>query len=108
MVQDSVFTYVESMPSFPGGNDSLRVFLEKNLVYPAASKAKGISGTVYVSFVIEKDGSISEVQILRGVNQELDAEVIRILSIMPKWIPGMQNGNSERVKMTLPVKFVPG
>ncbi|HYV95507.1 MAG TPA: TonB family protein [Chitinophagales bacterium] len=104
--EDSVFQMVESMPSFPGGGDSLMAFIHKNILYPAASKAKGIFGTVYISFVIEKDGSISEMKVLSGVNDELNAEALRVISMMPNWIPGIQNGNAERVRMTLPVKFV--
>lgn len=103
---DTIIEFVESMPSFPGGEDSLLVFLQNNLVYPAASKEKGISGIVYVSFVVETDGSISGVEILKGVNDELDAEAMRVIRMMPKWTPGKQNGNEERVEMTLPVRFV--
>jgi Ca-activated chloride channel family protein len=102
---DRVFTTVESMPSFPGGEDSLKAFLQKNLVYPASSKSKGISGTVYLTFTVEKDGSISDMKVMRGVNDEFDAEAIRVLGMMPKWIPGRQNGKSVNVQMTLPIKF---
>ncbi len=103
--EDSIFMMIEKMPSFPGGEDSLMAFIRKNILYPSASKAKGIFGTVYISFVIEKDGSIAEMKVLNGVNDELNAEALRVISIMPKWIPGLQNGNAERVQLTLPVKF---
>jgi Ca-activated chloride channel family protein len=100
-----IFTIVEPMPAFPGGEDSLKIFLQMNLVYPTAAKAKGISGTVYVTFVVNRDGSVSDVKVLRGVNNELDAEALRVIGMMPKWIPGKQNGKTVSVQMNLPIKF---
>lgn len=102
---DPVFQMVESMPAFSGGQDSLMSFLKRNLSYPVIAKQNGIQGTVFVSFVVEKDGGISDVKVLRGVSAELDAEAIRVINLMPKWIAGKQNGNFEKVQMTLPIKF---
>ena len=103
--EEAILVIAEEMPSFPAGEDSLRVFLSNNIVYPAEAKAKGISGTVYVRFVVGPDGSISGVEIIRGVSAELDAEVLRVIKMMPKWIAGKQNGKAVSVQMTLPVKF---
>ena len=97
---------VEASPSFPGGQDSLTAFLKKNIVYPVAAKTKGISGTVYVSFTVEKDGSISNVKIQKSADTELDAEAMRVVRMMPKWIPGSKDGKPEKMQVNLPVKFV--
>lgn len=102
---DEPLTIVESMPSFPGGDDSLKAFLLKNLFYPKTSFAHGVHGTVYITFIVEEDGSISNVHVLKGVDDELDTEAVRVVSLMPKWIPGKKNGHARRVQFTLPVKF---
>lgn len=101
-----VFQVVEEMPEFPGGGISacLRFFGE-NIKYPAEAQEKGIQGRVIVQFIIEKDGTISNPQVVRGVSPDLDGEAIRVVSIMPKWKPGMQKGQPVRVKFTAPIAF---
>jgi protein TonB len=102
---NDVVDFVEVMPAFAGGDAELKNFILKNTVYPNKMIAEGISGKVYVSFVIEKDGSISMIQIYKSVSEELDAEAIRVISKMPSWTPGMQNGNPVRVKRIIPISF---
>jgi len=94
------------MPTFPGGNEELGKYLGKNVVYPASAQENGIQGTVYVSFVVDKNGRISDVKVLRSVDTELDKEAIRVIKSMPAWIAGKQNGVPVRVAFTVPVKFV--
>jgi len=95
------------MPEFPGGIDSLFSFLRKNIQYPAAAKRNEVSGKVYAQIVIEKDGSISNPKILRGINgyESFNSEVLRVFSIMPTWIPGTQRGKAVRVSYNLPFVF---
>lgn len=102
---EEVFTFVEIMPEFEGGMDEFHRWLGKHLKYPAIAREERIQGTVFVSFVIEADGSISEVQIVRSVHPLLDQEAIRVISQMPRWIPGKQNQMPVRVRYTLPVGF---
>jgi TonB family protein len=102
---DPVFTVVEEMPKYPGGNKALYAFMGENIKYPQDAKEKGIQGTVYVSFVIEKDGSVSHVKILRGVSKSLDSEAMRVVKTMPNWEPGTQRGKAVRVQYNLPIKF---
>lgn len=92
-------------PSFPGGDAAMYAWLSKNLQYPPIAQENGISGTVVVSFVIGKDGSVSDVKVVRGKDPSLDKEAVRVVSKMPKWNPGKQNGQNVRVSYTLPVKF---
>ena len=96
---------VEVMPEYPGGMNAMFDFIQKNVKYPKSAKEKGIEGKVYVSFVVEKDGSLSSFQVLRSVNEELDAEAIRVLKAMPKWKAGMQDGKAVRVHYVMPFKF---
>ncbi|MCX6256605.1 MAG: TonB family protein [Bacteroidia bacterium] len=100
-----VFTIVEEMPSFPGGEDSLRSFIKKSLKYPEEAIKKGISGTVFVSFVIEPDGSVGDVKVVRSVHELLDAEAVRIIKSLPRWTPGKDRGKAVSVSFTIPVKF---
>lgn len=99
------FTVVEVAPEFPGGTNALMKFLSANIKYPAISAEQGIQGSVYVSFIVERDGSISDVKNVRGVSTELDQEAIRVVKTMPAWTPGKQNGKSVRVKFILPIRF---
>lgn len=99
------YTYVEIMPEFVGGYSKLVEYLSNNLTYPPMAMDAGIEGTVYVGFVIEGDGSITNVKILRGVHSKLDEEAINVISKMPKWKPGVQNNNYVRVSYTIPVAF---
>jgi TonB family protein len=105
---DPVFIVVEESPEFPGGMSELMKFLQNNLKYPENAKAKGIQGTVFVSFVVEKDGSISNSSILRGIENgaDLDAEATRVVNMMPNWVPGKQRGEAVRVQFTLPIRYV--
>lgn len=96
---------VEVMPGYPGGINAMYDFIQKNLKYPESAKDKGIEGRVFISFVVEKDGSISNVNVLRGVCEELDAEAVKVVKAMPKWTPGMNNGKAVRVQYTLPIVF---
>lgn len=102
---DEVFAIVEVMPEFPGGMDSLMSFVAKNVNYPEEAQEKGISGRVMVKFVVEKDGSVNDVQVVRGVAPTIDAEAVRVVQAMPKWKPGMQKGEPVRVSYTLPLVF---
>ena len=102
----NVFEVVEKMPEFPnGGMPGLMKYLSDNIRYPEAAKVAGIQGRVTVVFVVDKDGSITNVETLRGVDAELDKEAIRVISAMPKWIPGMQKGKAVKVRYTVPVMF---
>jgi TonB family protein len=100
-----VFTVVEIMPSFPGGDDARIRFLENNIIYPQYAKEHGILGTVYVTFVVNKDGSVSDVYILRGIGGGCDEEAVRVVKQMPKWNPGYQSGKPVRVQFNMPVRF---
>jgi len=104
---EDVLTIAERMPAFPGGNEAMASFIQKGVQYPVIEKEYGISGTVYVTFVVEKDGSLSGIRCLRGVNAGpgLNKEAMRIISTMPNWTPGTQNGRPVRVQFNLPIKF---
>ncbi len=101
----TVFMVVEKMPQFPGGDDSLRAYLNNNIVYPPEALTQNITGRVYVSFVIDVSGKITDVAIARGVDPLLDAEALRVVTNMPNWIPGSQRGKPVNVKYLLPVNF---
>jgi protein TonB len=101
-----VFEFVEVMPEFGGGQEAFNEYLSKNLKYPPMAKEAQIQGRVFVSFVVEKDGSITNVQIVRGVHPSLDEEARRVISDMPPWKPGRQNQRDVRVRFTLPISFV--
>ena len=100
-----IFQVVEEMPEFPGGIAEAMKFLAKNIKYPVAAQEAKIEGRVIVQFVVGRDGSVSDVKVMRGVNPELDAEAIRVVSIMPKWNPGKQRGKAVAVKYTMPIMF---
>ncbi len=103
--ENKVFDVVEQMPSFPGGQTALMEYLSKNVKYPVVAQENGVQGRVVVSFVVEKDGSVTDVQVVRSVDPSLDREAVRVISSMPKWIPGKQNGQAVRVKYNVPVSF---
>ena len=100
-------TVVEQMPTFPGGEKAMFDFIQKNLKYPEAEKKAGVQGTVYITFLVGTDGTISEVVVLRGVagGPGLNAEASRIVKMMPKWIAGKQNGRNVVVQYNLPIMF---
>jgi periplasmic protein TonB len=100
-----IFTVVESMPEFPGGLQELYNFLGNNIKYPVMAKESGIQGRVFVTFVVERDGSITDVRIIRGIGGGCDEEAIRVVESMPKWQPGKQRGKPVRVQYNLPVRF---
>ena len=103
---NGIFEVVEHMPEFPdGGMSALMEYLKKNIKYPEAAMKKGTQGRVTVQFVVEKDGSIANAKVLRGVDPDLDKEAVRVVSVMPKWKPGTQKGEAVRVKYTVPVMF---
>ena len=103
--ENKVFDVVEQMPSFPGGQAALMDYLNNNIKYPVIAEENGIQGRVIVQFVVGKDGHISDVKVAKSVDPSLDKEAVRVVSTMPRWIPGKQNGQSVRVKYTLPVTF---
>ncbi len=100
-----VYAIVEQMPEFPGGEVELFHYISKNIHYPQEAKEKGIQGRVFIGFVIEKDGSVSNVRNLRGVDSELDAEAMRVVESMPKWKPGKHKGEFVRVSYQIPIHF---
>lgn len=104
-VENKVFDVVEQMPSFPGGQSALMSYLANNIKYPVVAQENGVQGRVVVSFVVERDGSITDVQVVRSVDPSLDREAQRVVRSMPKWIPGKQNGQAVRVKYNVPVSF---
>lgn len=104
-VATKVFDVVEEMPSFPGGQGALMQYLYSNIKYPVVAQENGVQGRVIVSFVVERDGSISDVKVARSVDPSLDREAQRVVKSMPRWSPGKQNGSTVRVKYTVPVVF---
>lgn len=100
-----IFMVVEQMPEFPGGTDSLFRFLARNITYPAAAREQGIQGRVFVSFVVEKDGAVTHVKVIRGIGGGCDEEAVRVVEMMPDWIPATQRGKPVRVQYNLPIKF---
>lgn len=103
--ENKIFTVVEQQPEFQGGYEAMMNFIRKNMRYPASARRMGVDGTVYVSFVVSKDGSISEVKTIRGISADCDQEAMRVVSMMPAWRPGKQNGKPVFVRFVLPIKF---
>ncbi|MBV5315956.1 MAG: TonB family protein [Prolixibacteraceae bacterium] len=100
------FFIVEQMPEFPGGEAALRKYLANSVKYPVIATENGIQGKVFVNFVVEPSGNISNVKVTRGVDSSLDKEAVRVVKSMPKWIPGKQGGQAVRVSFTVPINFV--
>jgi periplasmic protein TonB len=100
-----VFTIVEEMPSFPGGEAERNKFLATNIVYPQQATENGIQGTVYVSFVVDSKGNVTDVKVLRGIGGGCDEEALRVVKMMPQWHPGKQNGKQVRVLFNMPIYF---
>lgn len=100
-----VYDDVDEMPSFSGGNYGLMTFLAQNMVYPVTAQENGVQGRVIISFVVETDGSITDVKVARSVDPSLDREAMRVVKAMPKWTPGKKDGKPVRVKYTTPVVF---
>ncbi|MBO6026108.1 MAG: energy transducer TonB [Bacteroidales bacterium] len=105
VVEAEIFTIVEEMPDFPGGLAKLTDYLGKNIKYPQMARESGIQGRVFVNFVIEPDGSVSNVNVMRSLGGGCDEEAIRVVKSMPKWKPGKQRGKAVRVSYILPVNF---
>ncbi|MBV6485179.1 MAG: hypothetical protein KFKLKKLM_01732 [Flavobacteriales bacterium] len=106
VVEEEIFTIVETMPEFPGGGqEALFKFLQSEMKYPQVAKENGIQGTVFVNFVVGQDGKIRDVKVLRGVNKMLDDEAVRVVKAMPSWKPGKQRGKPVSVSYNLPIKF---
>lgn len=103
--EDELFTVVEVMPQYPGGVQEMMNFLANNLTYPEKARREQIEGRVFLNFIVEKDGSVSNVKILRGIGAGCDEEAIRVVELMPKWEPGYQRGQAVRVAFNLPVNF---
>ena len=103
--ETKVFDVVEVMPTFPGGQQALFEWLSKNIKYPVVAEENGVQGRVIVTFVVERNGSITDVQVAKSVDPSLDKEAVRVVKAMPHWIPGKQNGSAVRVKFTVPVTF---
>jgi periplasmic protein TonB len=102
---DEFFMVVENMPEFPGGDLGLIKYIQKHVKYPAIAKEYNITGKVYVSFIVDKSGSVTSVKIVRGVDKNLDAEAVRVVKSLPKYKPGKQRGKSVRVMFTIPINF---
>ena len=104
--KDNVFEFVEDPPTFIGGEEALSNYLAKNITYPKEAKEKGIGGKVYLTFVIDNEGSVIDVKVIRGAgNTSLDEEAVRAVKNMPKWKPGKHKGKAVRVQYTLPIVF---
>ena len=103
--EEDVFLVLEVSPEFPGGTQALLNYLRDNMIYPDSCRNNNIQGRVLVTFIVEKDGSISNPKVVKSVNSLFDAEALRLVSNMPKWVPGTQKGETQRVKYTVPINF---
>ena len=103
--EDIIFTVVEQQAEFPGGFEAMAKFLAKNVKYPAQARRMGIEGSVFVSFVIDREGNISDPQVIKGISAECDKEAVRVVKLMPPWKPGKQNGKAVKCRFVLPIKF---
>ena len=102
---EEFFMVVENMPEFPGGDAGLMKYIQNNVKYPPIAKEYNITGKVYVSFIVDKSGSVTDVKIVRGVDKSLDAEAVRVVKSLPKYKPGKQRGKAVRVMFTIPINF---
>ena len=102
---EEFFMVVENMPEFPGGDLGLMKYIQKNVKYPAIAKEYNITGKVYVSFIVDKSGKVTNVKVVRGVDRNLDAEAVRVVKSLPKYKPGKQRGKAVRVMFTIPINF---
>jgi len=103
--EEDVYLVLEVSPEFPGGTQALLNYLRENMIYPDSCRNNNIQGRVLVTFIVEKDGSISNPKVVKSVNSLFDAEALRLVSNMPKWVPGTQKGETQRVKYTVPINF---
>lgn len=105
VADNKIYDAPEVMPEYPGGMQAMMSFIGENVKYPEDAMEKNISGKVFVSFVVEKDGSVSEAKVVKGVCESIDNEALRVVNAMPKWTPGKMDGKNVRVKYTLPFTF---
>ena len=103
--EGKIFTIVEEMPSFPGGEDEMLKYVGKNIKYPPVARENGITGRVYVNFYIDKDGKVQNAKVVRGIGGGCDEEALRVVKSMPAWKPGKQNGRAVNVNYNLPINF---
>ena len=104
-VQDSIYRVSDAMPEYPGGPNEMMRYIQENIKYPQSAKDNKIEGRVFVSFVVEKDGSITNAAVIRGIDKECDAEALRVVSSMPKWTPGQHKGEVVRTQFTIPIIY---
>jgi len=104
--KDEIFVFVEQMPEFPGGAKEMIKFISSHLYYPSRAQEMGITGTVYLRFVVAKNGKIENIEVIRGIGGGCDEEAVKVLGIMPPWKPGKQGGKTVKAVFTLPIKFV--
>jgi protein TonB len=104
--EEPIFVIVESMPQFPGGEEARLTFLNENVRYPTMAREAGIQGRVFVEFVVEKDGTVTNVRVVRGIGGGCDEEAVRVVESMPRWIPGKQRNVPVRVRFNMPIRFV--
>ena len=105
IIDEPIQDFVEVDPAFPGGEAAMIKFIQQNVVYPELSREMGEQGTVYVQFVVNSDGSIQDVVVLKGVSEQLNKEAVRVVKKMPNWSPGEQAGKKVRVRYQIPIKF---
>lgn len=103
--EEEIFKAVEDQPEFPGGDAALYAYLKKNTIYPEFAKQVGISGKVYITFVVERDGRITDAKVVRGIGGGCDEEALRVVNMMPSWKPGLQRGHAVRVQFIMDIKF---
>ena len=103
--EDIIFTVVEQRAEFPGGMEALYKFLNKNIKYPASARRMGVDGKVFVEFVVDREGKISDIKVIKGLSADCDKEAIRLVGMMPDWKPGKQNGKAVKSKFVLPLAF---
>ena len=104
--EQEVFLVVEVPPHFPGGENARIQFLIENIKYPQIARESGIQGTVYINFIVEADGSLTDIRVLRGIGGGCDEEALRVAKMMPTWVPGTQRGKAVRVSFNMPIKFI--
>ncbi|MFW6019813.1 MAG: energy transducer TonB [Bacteroidales bacterium] len=103
--EEEIFSVVEDAPQFPGGEKARVNFIKDNLEYPESARKNNVEGTIYITFVVEQDGSISEVELLRGIEESCNKEALKVVKSMPKWRPGKQRGKAVRVRFNMPIRF---
>lgn len=105
VAEEEIFIVVEDMPTFPGGDEARIRYLAENIRYPQMARESGIQGTVFVTFIVERDGTVTDVRVLRGIGGGCDEEAVRVIKSMPKWNPGKQRGRPVRVQFNMPIRF---